>query len=80
MSSTTLPSEVHLLNEGAGPVGAGGTADLAAWHGQPYWGQQAGEGMSTEKGQLRMEIPLVFSHGQQGLFKEYIQLKIDFSV
>jgi hypothetical protein len=31
-------------------------------------------------GQLRMEIPLVFSHGQQGLFRDYIQLKIDFSV
>lgn len=42
-------------------------------------GQQGG-GASTEKGQLGMEIPLVFSHGQQGLFKEYIQLKIDFSV
>lgn len=50
------------------------------WPGQSCCGQQGGEGASTEKGQLGMEIPLVFSHGQQGLFKEYIQLKIDFSV
>lgn len=50
------------------------------WPGQSCFGQQGGEGASTEKGPLGMEIPLVFSHGQQGLFKEYIQLKIDFSV
>ena len=50
------------------------------WPGQPCCGQQGGEGASTARGHLRIEIPSVFSHGQQGRFKEYIQLKIDFSV
>lgn len=47
--------------------------------GQPCCGQ-GGREASSEKGQRRMEIPLVFSHEQQGPFKEYIQLKIDFPV
>lgn len=66
------PSEAQ-CTKGAAPMGGD----------PPTWSvllRSAGWGASTEKGQLGVEIPLVFSHGQQGLFKEYIQLKIDFSV
>lgn len=66
------PSEAQ-CTKGAAPVGGD----------PPTWSvllRSAGWGASAEKGQLGVEIPLVFSHGQQGLFKEYIQLKIDFSV
>lgn len=67
----TLPLEAHRLSQVAGPVGGKSTGLVSP---------AAVIRASTEKGQLRMEIPLVLSHGQQGLFKEYIQLKIDFSV
>ena len=71
MVSAALPSEAHRPSQVAGPVG-GESAGLVS----PTGVIRA----PTEEGQLRMEIPLVLSHGQQGLFKEYIQLKIDFSV
>jgi hypothetical protein len=70
-SASPLPP-AHLFLEA--PWGKG---TLPAW--AVLLGSMYGEVMQGT-GQLRMEIPLVFSHGQQGLFRDYIQLKIDFSV
>lgn len=76
MRSATLPSEACGLRLSGSLLQLGAILQP----GQSHEGQQGGEGAPTEKGPLRMEIPLALSHGQQGLFKEYIQLNIDFSV